>query len=232
MAKKAKPKPSAQKKPSRRGFLIGTGLVVTGAAVVWGDDASRLWWKVPGVDKQRTDGAVDQPGAQWVAASRGNLRTADRPDDYTIDRIVIHTTEGSYDTAIRVFRDPLHAAAAHYVVRARDGHITQMARELDVAYHAGNRGYNERSIGIEHEAFAHKKGTLTEVMYRSSARLAAGICARYGIPVDREHIIGHVEVPGTDHTDPGPYWDWDHYLKLVRQEARRPTPAANPVRST
>ncbi|MFJ2741464.1 N-acetylmuramoyl-L-alanine amidase [Streptomyces sp. NPDC087440] len=231
MAKKAKkPLPSGQKKPSRRGFLIGTGLVVTGAAVVWGDEASRLWWKVPGVDKQRTDGAVDQPGAQWVAASAGNLRTADRPDDYRIDRIVIHTTEGSYDTAIRVFRDPLHAAAAHYVIRARDGKITQMARELDVAYHAGNRGYNERSIGIEHEAFAHRKGTLTEVMYRSSARLAAGICARYGIPVDREHIVGHVEVPGTDHTDPGPYWDWDHYLKLVRQEARKPSPA--PVRST
>ncbi|MCX5204049.1 N-acetylmuramoyl-L-alanine amidase [Streptomyces sp. NBC_00237] len=228
-SKKARPKPSA-KKPSRRGFLIGTGLVVTGAAVVWGDEASRLWWKMPGVDKQRTDGVVDQPGAQWVAASAGNLRTADRPADYSIDRIVIHTTEGSYDTAIRVFRDPLHAAAAHYVVRARDGKITQMARELDVAYHAGNRGFNERSIGIEHEAFAHRKGTLTEVMYRSSARLAAGICARYGIPVDREHIVGHVEIPGTDHTDPGPYWDWDHYLKLVREEAKRPRPT--PVRST
>ncbi|GAA3491932.1 N-acetylmuramoyl-L-alanine amidase [Streptomyces cremeus] len=230
MAGRAEPQPSAGGRPSRRGFLIGAGLVVTGAAVLWGDEASRLWWKVPGVDKQRTDGDVDQPGARWVPASARNLRTADRPDDYRIDRIVIHTTEGSYDSAIRVFRDPLHAAAAHYVIRAEDGHITQMARELDVAYHAGDRGYNERSVGIEHEAFAHRKGTLTEVMYRSSARLAAGICARYGIPVDREHIVGHVEVPGTDHTDPGPYWDWDHYLGLVRQETRRLAPL--PARST
>lgn len=206
-------------KPSRRGFLIGTGVVVTGAAVVWGDEVSRLWWKVPGVDRQRTEGEVDQPGVRWVAASAGNLRLADRPADFTIDRIVIHTTEGSYDTAIRVFRDPLHAAAAHYVVRAKDGHITQMARELDVAYHAGNRRFNERSIGIEHEAYAHRKGTLTDVMYRSSARLAAGICARYKIPIDREHIVGHGEIPGTDHTDPGPYWDWDRYLELVRAAA-------------
>ncbi|MET9133681.1 hypothetical protein [Streptomyces antibioticus] len=38
---------------------------------------------------------------------------------------------------------------------------------------------------------------------------------RYGIPVDREHIVGHVEVPGTDHTDPGEHWDWDRYMKLV-----------------
>jgi N-acetyl-anhydromuramyl-L-alanine amidase AmpD len=22
-------------------------------------------------------------------------------------------------------------------------------------------------------------------------------------------------VPGTDHTDPGPYWDWDRYLRMV-----------------
>ncbi|MGW5821646.1 N-acetylmuramoyl-L-alanine amidase, partial [Streptomyces noursei] len=30
------------------------------------------------------------------------------------------------------------------------------------------------------------------------------------------------EVPGTDHTDPGPHWDWDRYLALVRAELRRP----------
>lgn len=59
----------------------------------------------------------------------------------------------------------------------------------------------------------------TDAMYAASARLTAGICARYGIPVDRKHILGHVEVPGTDHTDPGPHWDWDRYLELVRRAA-------------
>jgi hypothetical protein len=29
-----------------------------------------------------------------------------------------------------------------------------------------------------------------------------------------------VEVPGTDHTDPGRFWDWPRYLKMVG-EARR-----------
>ncbi|MDJ0460792.1 N-acetylmuramoyl-L-alanine amidase [Streptomyces sp. H27-C3] len=204
---------------SRRALLIGGGAVVVGGtAAVFGDELSRLWWSAPGVRKPRTEGAVDHAGAQWVAASAGNLRTADRPDDYDIDRIVIHTTEGSYGTALRIFRDPGHQAAAHYVVRAKDGHIAQMARELDVAYHAGNRSYNERSVGIEHEAFVARPETLTDVMYRSSARLAAGICVRYDIPADREHIIGHVEVPGTDHTDPGPHWNWDRYIKFVRGE--------------
>lgn len=208
---------------SRRGLLItGAATVAAGtSALVWQEELARLYWRIPGIDKQRTEGEVDQPGAQWIAASRANLRYADRPADYTIDRVVIHVVQGSYDTAVRVFKDPLHAAAAHYVIRAKDGHIAQMARELDVAFHAGNREYNERSIGIEHEGFVDKPSSFTDVMYRSSARLTAGICARYDIPVDREHIIGHNEVPEATHTDPGRHWDWDRYMDLVRKAAAK-----------
>ncbi|MGV9574950.1 N-acetylmuramoyl-L-alanine amidase, partial [Streptomyces nigra] len=129
---------------------------------------------------------------------------------------------GERFATVKVFQDPEHKAAAHYIVR-KDGHITQMIRELDVAYHAGNRAYNERSVGIEHEGFVERPEDLTDAMYEASARLTARICARYDIPVDREHIVGHVEVPGTDHTDPGRHWDWDRYMKLVR--AARTAPA-------
>lgn len=203
---------------SRRTLLIG-GSAGLGAAGVAGyaarDELSRMWWRLPGIEKPRKAGAVDQPGAEWIAASGANWRWADRPDDYTIDRVVIHVVQGSYDDAVRVFRDPGHRAAAHYVVR-RDGHIAQMVRELDVAFHAGNRPYNERSIGIEHEGFVSKPSSFTDAMYRASARLTASICERYDIPRDREHIVGHVEVPGTDHTDPGRHWDWDRYIRAVR----------------
>jgi N-acetyl-anhydromuramyl-L-alanine amidase AmpD len=48
-----------------------------------------------------------------------------------------------------------------------------------------------------------------------SAGLTAAICATYGIPRDREHVIGHDEVPGSDHTDPGPNWDWTRFMRLV-----------------
>ena len=121
---------------------------------------------------------------------------------------------------MKVFQDPGHGAAAHYVVR-KDGHVTQMIRELDVAFHAGNKSYNERSVGIEHEGFVDRPQDFTDAMYEASARLTAAICGRYGIPVDRTHIIGHVEVPGTDHTDPGPHWDWDRYIELVRAAGAR-----------
>jgi N-acetyl-anhydromuramyl-L-alanine amidase AmpD len=92
-----------------------------------------------------------------------------------------------------------------------------MIRELDVAFHAGNREYNERSVGIEHEGFVEDASSFTDAMYEASARLTAAICGRYGMAVDREHVIGHVQVPGTDHTDPGPHWDWGRYMGLVRR---------------
>ncbi|WP_326785382.1 N-acetylmuramoyl-L-alanine amidase [Streptomyces sp. NBC_00151] len=202
--------------PGRRVLLIGGLAAAVSAAGLAREELSHLWWRLPGVEKARVAGAVDFRGAQWVAASAANWRRADRPDDYGIDRVVIHVTQGSFASAVRAFQDPKHEAAAHYVVRG-DGHVTQMIRELDVAFHAGNRAYNERSVGIEHEGFVDRPSSFTDAMYEASARLTARICGRYGIPVDREHIIGHIEVPGTDHTDPGRYWDWDRYIRLVRR---------------
>jgi hypothetical protein len=203
----------------RRALLVGGTAAAVGTAALARDELARLWWRLPGVEKPRTPGAVDFRGARWVAASPANLRHADRPDDYGIDRVIIHVTQGGYRSAVKAFQDPEHAAAAHYIVR-KDGRVTQMVRELDVAFHAGNREYNERSVGIEHEGFVEYASTFTDAMYEASARLAAAICGRYGIPVDREHIIGHAQVPGTDHTDPGPYWNWGRYVGLVRQAAR------------
>ncbi|MDO0936801.1 peptidoglycan recognition family protein [Streptomyces sp. DG2A-72] len=200
----------------RRALLTGLAAAAVGTAVLARDELGRLWWRVPGVEKPRKAGAVDYTGAKWVAASSANWRRADRPDDYGVDMVIIHVTQGSFDSAVKVFQDAGHGAAAHYIVR-KDGHIAQMIRELDVAFHAGNRDYNERSVGIEHEGFVDKPEDFTDEMYEASARLTARICARYGIPVDRQHIIGHVEVPGTDHTDPGEGWDWDRYMRLVRR---------------
>ncbi|MFF2897981.1 N-acetylmuramoyl-L-alanine amidase [Streptomyces sp. NPDC057966] len=205
---------------SRRGLLIGAAVTAVGTAALAREQLEHAWWRLPGVEKPRKPGEVDFARAQWIAASSSNWRRADRPDDYTIDRVVIHVTQGSYQSAVKVFQDPGHGAAAHYVVR-KDGHVTQMIRELDVAFHAGNRSYNERSVGIEHEGFVDRPQDFTAAMYGASARLTAAICGRYGMPVDREHIVGHVEVPGTDHSDPGEHWDWDRYLKLVRAADRR-----------
>src|SRR3989449_679820 len=154
----------------------------------------------------------------------GNYDTADRPDDgNTIRTIVIHDTEVPYDTTLQAFQNPATGGSSHYVVRSSDGHVTQAVPTRDIAWHAGNWYVNAHAIGIEHEGFAVEGATwYTEVLYRSSARLVRYLAGRFDIPLDREHVIGHDEVSGPTqdqvagmHWDPGPFWDWDHYMELL-----------------
>ncbi|MFD3679050.1 N-acetylmuramoyl-L-alanine amidase [Streptomyces sp. NPDC058613] len=207
-------KAAGRPRRTRRAVLLGGLGVVAAAAVVGRDELGRAWWLMPGVSKPRKDGEIDHAGAGWTAASPANWRLADRPDDYRVDRIVVHVTQGGFASSVDAFKNPWHKASAHYIVR-QDGHVEQMVRELDVAFHAGNRSMNERSVGIEHVGFVDRPQDFTDAMYAASAVLAAGICRRYGIPADRTHIVGHSEVPGADHTDPGRHWDWDRYVRLV-----------------
>jgi hypothetical protein len=137
---------------------------------------------------------------------------------------VIHDTEGSYESASSWFQDPRSYVAAHYVIRSSDGEVTQMVRNSDVGWHAGNWYMNMHSIGIEHEGYAAEGAAwYTDAMYRSSAKLVRHLAKQYNIPLDREHIVGHDQYHGLTparatamHTDPGPYWDWDYYMQLLK----------------
>lgn len=158
---------------------------------------------------------ADHPTALWAPAHAANYTVPADPSERRIDRVIVHVAQQLFTPTIGIFRDPVKQVSAHYVVRSGDGHVAQCVREKDIAWHAGNWEVNTRSIGIEHEGWVDRPEFFTDVMYRRSALLTAAICARHGIPTDRAHIIGHHEVPGSDHTDPGPLWDWDRYLRLV-----------------
>jgi hypothetical protein len=170
----------------------------------------------------------DYAAAKWIAADPANFSVAGRPHDYPVDMIIIHDTETTFAEAIRIFQDPDMQRSANYVVSA-SGQIVQTVLEKDVAWHAGNWDYNTRAIGIEHEGYAWTPGLYTRAEYQASARLAASICSRWGVPMDRAHVIGHSEVPDPDNpglfggsshrTDPGPYWDWNYYLDLAASYA-------------
>ncbi|MDX2731761.1 MULTISPECIES: peptidoglycan-binding protein [Streptomyces] len=154
------------------------------------------------------------PSALWVPADAHNFsvgRTA------TIDKVIIHVTQGSYEGSIKWFQDPEAEVSAHYVVRSSDGQITQTVRDSDTAYHA--KQANASALGIEHEGYIDDPSWFTDTMYRASAALTRALCDKYGIPKDRAHIIGHDEAPGTDHTDPGRYWDWNRYMGFVEGDS-------------
>ncbi|MGV9251957.1 N-acetylmuramoyl-L-alanine amidase [Streptomyces sp. NPDC003697] len=187
----------------RRRFLKGAALAAVPYALLPAAGAGAL---------TRSD---DYPPAEWQPAGSSNYTVSSRPATYAIDRIVIHVTQETYADTLAIFRDPLKAVSAHYVVRSADGHVAQCVREANVAWHAGNWTYNTRSIGIEHEGWVDRPAYFTDALYEQSARVTAAVCDKYRIPKDRAHIIGHHEVPGTDHTDPGPNWDWVRYIRLV-----------------
>jgi len=144
-----------------------------------------------------------------------------------ITRIVIHSTEGGLRGSTRWLQVRLSKTSAHYVI-SRGGGIYQLVRPADIAWHAGNRRVNAHSIGIEHVGFAGDPRGFTAAEYRASARLVAWLAVRFRIPVDRSHVIGHAEVPDprhpglfggrSHHTDPGPYWHWQSYMRLVHHD--------------
>jgi N-acetyl-anhydromuramyl-L-alanine amidase AmpD len=184
--------------------------------------------------------AGEYPGSTLHPASSSNYSAASRPASDPITKIIIHVTQGSWAGAINWFQDPKAQGSTHYTVRSSDGAVGQSLREKDIAWHAGNWAYNQTSIGIEHEGFVSDSSWFTEAMYRSSAQLAAYLCNTYGIPKDRNHIIGHNEVSdpynrdqygGAGHnTDPGSYWDWARYMGYVEYYAGTTAPPPPPPR--
>ena len=171
-------------------------------------------------------GSTDSALAVRFAAAHANNYTAGSRAVGAVDRIVIHTVQGSYVGAVSWFQNRSARASAHYTIRSSDGEVTQSVRERDIAWHAGHRGTNERAIGIEHEGYIDRPDLwYTDALYRSSAALVRDIALRHGIPIDREHVIAHYEVPGCSsgrgggascHTDPGTGWDWDRLISLAR----------------
>jgi N-acetylmuramoyl-L-alanine amidase len=168
----------------------------------------------------------------------GNYDRAERPNDGDeIRYIVIHDTEETYDSAIAKFQDLQHGASAHYVIRSSDGQVTQLVHTKNIAFHAGNYWFNMHSLGIEHEGvMVDGARWYTEEMYRASARLVRYLAARYHIPLDRDHILGHEELPvatpdrvAAMHYHPGPYWNWAHYFDLLGAPLSRGSPPEVPV---
>ena len=180
----------------------------------------------------------DYPNAVFNAAASCNYTTG--RGGTTISAVTVHYTQGTYSGAIAWFQNCSAKASAHYVIRSIDGQVTQMVWEADKAWHVGVA--NSYTIGIEHEAYGDIASYFTMNMYQSSANLVKNICSRrsninphrvfyrdtlddgtvlnYGVhslggATACTQIRGHQHYPSQTHTDPGPYWNWNLYYKLI-----------------
>lgn len=118
---------------------------------------------------------------------------------------VLHISQGSLGSMREWFNNPAAKVSAHYGI-GLNGTIEQYVDEDDSAWHAGLKirptarivldrpgvNPNDITIGIEHEGYAHLPPTSQQLM--SSAELVRDIHDRRGIPLDREHVLGHREI--------------------------------------
>src|SRR5262245_7988283 len=106
-----------------------------------------------------------------------------------IRRVVIHTLTSAprgrcdrFDSVSDIVRQWQNRgeASSHYLVD-RNGGITQMVREDNVAFHATVDSLD--SIGIEHADICNTPVSYTTQLYERSAALVRDIAARNGFPI-------------------------------------------------
>lgn len=162
--------------------------------------------------------------SKWIGSQHFSSRHGEEPL-----AIVIHIMEGSLSGTDAWFNADASKVSAHYGV-GMGGDIHQYVDEKNAAWHAGRTtpeatfrflkekpgvNPNRYTIGIEHEGFAET--SWSEEMYNASAALIRDICHRWGIPIDRDHIVGHREIY-THKTCPGDKVDLDKLVELAKQE--------------
>jgi N-acetyl-anhydromuramyl-L-alanine amidase AmpD len=167
-------------------------------------------------------------------ATRGNTSQG---ADMQIRYITLHDNEETADGTEWLFHDPTYLASAHYEVNSGTGHVTQLMPVEDVAWDSANPSFYQHSVGIEQEGYAIEGATwYSEAMYRSTATLVKYLATKYHIPLDRQHILGHDNIPGdyeagiaSQHWDPGPYWDWSHFMALLGAPVHQDAPSTSDV---
>src|SRR6187551_679004 len=89
------------------------------------------------------DAAGARPPVVWLRGE-GNFTKSHR-QIASIDKIVIHVTEGPLWGSVRWLQSPRAHASSHYVV-GRNGRIVQLVHLSDIAWHAGNWKVNTQSV--------------------------------------------------------------------------------------
>lgn len=113
-----------------------------------------------------------------------------------ISMIVLHSSASTRQGLIDTFGGGTRMVSAHYGID-NDGSILAFLEEYNTAYHAGNYGVNEKSIGIEHIDNGATVKLHTDAQYTTSIKLVRDICDFYQIPIDTVHIVPHSSIVAT-----------------------------------
>ena len=172
----------------------------------------------------------------WRGARQVRSRHCDaRPDRNDISLLVLHNislppgqfgtpyVEAFFTGQLPVSADPYFSTiadlrvSAHFFIR-RDGEIVQFVSTHDRAWHAGVSSFqgrercNDFSIGIEIEG--SDDCAYLDAQYAQLVALTLAIVAEYPA-ITLERITGHQHVAPQRKTDPGSFFDWDRYRRML-----------------
>ena len=116
------------------------------------------------------------------------------------DMVVIHHTGNPSDDDLSAAEiDASHKGQGwtcigyHYIIR-KDGTVEEGRPHWTVGAHA--YGENSHTIGI-HVCGNFEIGEPTDGQIESLAMLLANLCTDYGLPIARDHVVGHRELMPT-----------------------------------
>lgn len=145
-----------------------------------------------------------------------------------IQRIVIHTTENSTGTpAVNVANYQIRSQTGsyHYIVDSA-GKRVRCNTDDWITWSTGNNAGNVQGLNLSfttYSANTRAQWLAQEKMLRAGATVVADWCKKYNIPAVKvttgRGICGHGDMRafgGTDHTDPGPNFPWDVFIKYVK----------------
>lgn len=173
-------------------------------------------------------------GAGWLSGARRvpSPNANERPEGADISLLVLHNISlppGQFggDEVERFFCNSLDPQAhpyfaeirdltvsAHLFIR-RDGEAVQFVPLTHRAWHAGRSMFegreecNDFSIGIELEGTDDEPYTAAQ--YQSLVRITSCLMACFPA-ITPERIVGHEHIAPDRKTDPGPFFDWKHFL--------------------
>ncbi len=123
--------------------------------------------------------------------------------------VVLHTTVGTMASTLGWFADPASRVSAHFVV-GLDGRLVEVVSEADTARHAGRPrdataaflpdgvDPNRVTIGIEFVDDGDPQHVARpDAQYATGAELVWALGLRWSIPLDRDHVVGHRQIDGS-----------------------------------
>ena len=115
------------------------------------------------------------------------------------------------------FADLGNLRVSSHLLIHRHGSVVQFVPFNKRAWHAGESAFKDRSacndfsVGIELEGT--DDSAFQDIQYRTLVDVCRILISRYDVP--GSNIVGHSDIAPGRKTDPGPFFDWDKFRKML-----------------